>query len=532
MISLVEALAFLKFTQQEERDLAKLEATLDSSLIAQFNGAPLRLEFQQPIAPKLAYAVQRRYEEGGSWRVAVQLTAEQSIFMFTPMYMSSGPKKPLSASSVKKPLPAMAKTEIVVAPVSRRLLVRMPTRGRPAQALEVLQRYREMAGCPITIEVVVDHDDQTMLSCEVLQRLNALDCKLTVGHHGSKVAAVNGGDVEDWDILLLASDDMVPVKENYAVRVIEEMERYWPHLDGAIFFDDGFQKGNLCTLPIMGRRFYNQFNYVYHPDYESLYCDLEQTGLWFSLGRLKYVDEKIIEHRHPIWGLAEKDATYIRNDALDSRDREVFERRRVLRNPHSTLPFEAGPIWLSICIVSLPSRKAQLSKLVSYLYDQIEMNGGHFNAEIVIDDRAEPTIGEKRNALLDRAKGLYVAFVDDDDWVAHDYVERIVRALMLEKPDCVALRGVMTTSGVSPEVFDHSIRHHEWATVDGVHLRSPNHLNPIRRELAMQVGFKPISHAEDHDFSTRIRHMLVREAQPGDDPLYFYWFQPAKGAAQ
>jgi len=48
----------------------------------------------------------------------------------------------------------------------------------------------------------------------------------------------------------------------------------------------------------------------------------------------------------------------------------------------------------------------------------------------------------------------------------------------------------------------------------------------------MQVGFKSVSHGEDHDFSTRIRHMLVREAQPGDDPLYFYWFQPAKGAAQ
>jgi len=39
------------------------------------------------------------------------------------------------------------------------------------------------------------------------------------------------------------------------------------------------------------------------------------------------------------------------------------------------------------------------------------------------------TIGAKRNQLLHRAKGDYVAFVDDDDLVSSDYVNKVLSAV-------------------------------------------------------------------------------------------------------
>lgn len=116
-----------------------------------------------------------------------------------------------------------------------------------------------MAGCPIAIEVVIDDDDEDMLACEVQQRLAALGCVVTVDHHRSKISACNAGRIEDWDILVLASDDMMPVRNGWAARVIAAMEEHFPHLDGAVFFDDGHQHENCVTLPILGRRLYRQF---------------------------------------------------------------------------------------------------------------------------------------------------------------------------------------------------------------------------------------------------------------------------------
>lgn len=140
-----------------------------------------------------------------------------------------------------------------------KLLVRMPTRSRPVQALHVLSLYRKLAHYPISIEVVMDEDDQTMQTPNVLQKLHDLGCVLTYGKHKSKIEAVNNGRVSDWDILLLASDDMLPVCKGWDQKVMEAMEKHWPCLDGAIFFDDGFQGNHICTLPIIGRRFYDHF---------------------------------------------------------------------------------------------------------------------------------------------------------------------------------------------------------------------------------------------------------------------------------
>jgi hypothetical protein len=548
----------IELTEAEKLRFDYVDATIEAGIYKGFFGE--MFDFRLPViheggvfgTPALVGALKRHYEDGG-WSVAVipryREDAEVLSEIVEWQFVFAPTSRTVVSDQAKTPptMPPVAKVESVPAAPDRRLLLRMPTRGRPIQALQVLELYRRMAGVPVIIEVVLDGDDQSMLNAVVLQRLAALDCVVTVGWHMTKVEACNGGRVTEWDVMALTSDDMVPVRDGFAVRILEKMETHWPHLDGALFFDDGFQHGQLCTLPIMGKRFHAQRGFVYAREYKSLWCDREQTESWSQLGRLVYVDERIIEHRHHLWGRAEKDALYERNDAYESGDKAVYHGRRETRRAHAQFGFDSPPLWLSILICSVPERRARLRRLLVELWNQIlhsedagpiisnPQGGWMWNkilhsedaqkAEILVDDRVEPTIGEKRQALVQRARGHFVAFIDDDDGVSPWYIERVVRALQ-DNPeaDCASLVGVMTTNGGAPERFEHSIKYEDWGrTSNGLHVRCPNHLNAIRRELALQVGFQAKSHAEDFDFSNRLRPLLSKEASTGDDPLYFYW---------
>ncbi len=407
------------------------------------------------------------------------------------------------------------------------LLIRMPTRGRPQQALQVLAAYRRLADSNVTIEVVLDHDDETMMNVQVLQQLCDLDVTVCAGEHKSKIDAVNSGRVNDWSILALASDDMVPIKQGYDRRIVEEMNKHFPLRDGLIYFNDGYQKDHagerervLCTLPILGRHYWEMFGYVYYPGYGSLYCDDEQTSVAWATKRAAFIDEVIIEHRHPAAGKAPHDALYHHNDGKwGAADKALFEMRR---QKH----FEMPEMLFSILICSTELRAPMLHRLIEYLRAQIRAEGRLRQIEICVEiDCGEITVGEKRQHLLERARGKWVAFIDDDDLVASDYVRRIVKATSSD-PDCCSLVGVMTVDGENPQRFEHSIKYDGWYTKDGVHYRTPNHLSVVRCELARKVGFVSKNVGEDHDYSMRLRPLLKTEASTGETPLYFYFYRP------
>ena len=430
------------------------------------------------------------------------------------------PKK--TAASKIGPLPVLQAQSGMMSGL--RLLVRMPTRSRPAQALRVLQAYRDKAGIPILMEVVIDEDDESMNAPGVLQRLNSLGCVITVGKSKSKIEAVNAGRVKDWDVLLLASDDMVPISEGYAKRVLEAMEMYFPYLDGVIYFNDDYAGQKLCTLPIMGRRLYEQFGYVYEPSYKSFWCDNEQTDLLLAMGRLVYIDEKLIQHRHPAGNTkTPTDELYEKNNGPWSEDSANYETRKVTKRQYSQFSFDSPPIWLSICIATVPSRKRQLDVLVDHLYEQMKKYPRE--VEILFDFRENETTGAKRHSLLQRAVGHFVASLDDDDWVSHDYLERTLSAIKANpNVDCLDLQGVMTVDGDGSSIFIHSLDYKVWRKgPTGIYERMPNHLNAVRREIALRVGFVSKTHGEDHDFSNRLLPHLKTQASTGNSPLYYYW---------
>ena len=161
---------------------------------------------------------------------------------------------------------------------------------------------------------------------------------------------------------------------------------------------------------------------------------------------------------------------------------------------------------LSILICSLASRADKLQRLMNVLQPQI-----NDSVELLVKtDNGEMPIGKKRNLLLEEASGAYIAFVDDDDLVSEDYVKKILEALE-SNPDCCGIQGIITFQGQGPRMFIHSLKYKEWFEQNNIYYRCPNHLNPVKREIALQVKFPETNFGEDKDYSTRLFPFLKEE---------------------
>lgn len=106
-------------------------------------------------------------------------------------------------------------------------------------------------------------------------------------------------------------------------------------------------------------------------------------------------------------------------------------------------------------------------------------------------DNGEAPSGTKRQRLLDRASGTYVAFVDDDDEVTPSYVRDLVERC--HDVDVVTFR---------LDFYSEERRKESWRL--GLHrddrrrgLMAANHLCAWRADLARRVSWSPIGYADD-----------------------------------
>ena len=211
-----------------------------------------------------------------------------------------------------------------------RLLVKFPTRGRPEKFFEVLEKYRNMSRSGrVRFVVSCDLDDETMNNEAVRNRFKSYDnVEVYYGSSKTKVQAINADMLnQDFDICLLASDDMIPQKEGYDIEIIEKMTKNYPDMDGVVWFSDGYQEKKLNTLVVLGKKYYDRFGYLYHPDYVSFYCDNEFMQVAFMLGKQTYVDDVIIRHEHPDNTKDKIDMTYAVNNQHVMRDQVTFMNR-------------------------------------------------------------------------------------------------------------------------------------------------------------------------------------------------------------
>lgn len=188
--------------------------------------------------------------------------------------------------------------------------------------------------------------------------------------------------------------------------------------------------------------------------------------------------------------------------------------------------FGKDRLVLTICIASLHTREAFLARLRENLRPQIGPG-----VQVLCDaDFGNASIGAKRQALLQAARGEYVVFIDDDDLVAPDYIQKIFLAVFRgTNPDCITFDGARYDNGVFDAPVIYSLKKHANATQAlsrgrTVYIRMPQHITPIRREIALAVGYKDLNSGEDLDFARRVYPLLKTEERV-DGTLYKYFFR-------
>ena len=214
-----------------------------------------------------------------------------------------------------------------------KILVKFPTRGRPVRFLDTFKKYVDFAHNKpdIFFMVTLDSDDETVTP-EFINDIQSTfsNVQVDVDTSGTKIAAINRDmkKAPHYDILLLASDDMIPVKPGYDEIIRNNMKKYYPDTDGVLWFNDGIQGRNLNTLCILGRKYYNRFGYIYYPEYKSFYCDDEFTYIATQLRKQTYFNDIIIKHDHSlingIW-----DVTYAKNSIHAEEDKKLYNQRRI-----------------------------------------------------------------------------------------------------------------------------------------------------------------------------------------------------------
>jgi hypothetical protein len=391
-----------------------------------------------------------------------------------------------------------------------KILIKFPTRGRPDKFFAVLERYIAMADDVYKIAFLVsaDEDDSTMNNPLVIEKMEKVKKKYKLtyyfGHSKTKIQAVNTdmNKVSGWDVVLLASDDMIPVFKGYDSIIRDDMKEYFRDTDGVLWYNDGGQN-NINTLCILGKKYYDRFNYIYHPDYISLWCDNEFTDVSRILNRVYKSDKLIIEHQHPVYQKTEYDELYVKNESYYNVDHETYDKRSA-----RGFDLDLNQPVLSILTPSVPERiDSHLKTLLEKIKKQI---GDKPVEHLVFLDNKKRSIGYKREALVEIAKGKYMAFVDDDDDISDDYVDSLLEGAK-SNADVITFRQTCLVNDNLPSVINFSLKN----TVNQEYFpnmiiqRMPFHVCAWRSEIAKRHKFTDKNYSEDWFWSQQ----LIKDAK-------------------
>jgi hypothetical protein len=209
------------------------------------------------------------------------------------------------------------------------ILYKLTSRSRPANMYRAYRSVADYANISWQMILSVDADDDATMHSEELKAIQR-DSRVTVkfGLSKNKIDAINRDVPTDgWDILVNLSDDQIFTKRGFD-EVIAQCGK-----DEFLHLPDGHVNELLPTMSIMGYDYYKRFNYIYHPDYVSLWCDNEAMDVAKQLGCYKYLNDLVFEHLHPAWGKAPIDAQLLHTQKFYRQDERTYRKRRSLNFP-------------------------------------------------------------------------------------------------------------------------------------------------------------------------------------------------------
>ena len=181
---------------------------------------------------------------------------------------------------------------------------------------------------------------------------------------------------------------------------------------------------------------------------------------------------------------------------------------------------------LSILTSTIPGRELQLAELIARLEAQI----GSLPVEhLILCDNMRRSIGAKRQALADIARGEYIAFVDDDDDISSDYVASLLEAIKTGA-DVITFRQKAIYNGLESEVHFGINNQDEPFNAGGITRRAPWHVCAWRRDVVADCIFGETNYGEDLIWARQARQR-IRTGFHIDSILHIYRHDAATTAA-
>lgn len=169
--------------------------------------------------------------------------------------------------------------------------------------------------------------------------------------HGIKLALQTKPDpdcVTGWNlaagqstgqVIIAISDDFVPMP-GWDTKILKAGPEDWIDLPRVMRVNDGHLNA-MCTLPIVTRPRYQQFGYLFFPQYKSMFCDTDLTELAYRDGVVIEAPQLVFTHKHWDNRLRPQDDVDKRHCAEDRWElgRRIFFERRM-----SWYPGYRGPL--------------------------------------------------------------------------------------------------------------------------------------------------------------------------------------------
>lgn len=213
------------------------------------------------------------------------------------------------------------------------ILYKYPSRGRPQRFFDSLDSIvnNTVDKDSYHVSCTLDTDDETMNNKEVIEKiLSYKNVSISWGKSNSKIHAVNRDMPDiDFDILINMSDDMRFNIYGFDQMIRVDMNQHFPNFDGLLHYPDQDAKEYLATMYIAGKKWWEfRGKNIYHPSYQSLFCDNEEMECAQKMGKYKYCGYQINVHYNPAYGHLPKDEKFLHDQSLWGLDELNYHERK------------------------------------------------------------------------------------------------------------------------------------------------------------------------------------------------------------
>lgn len=200
-----------------------------------------------------------------------------------------------------------------------KILVKYASRGRPGRFFDGMDSIYNNCALKDAIRVLItlDEDDVTMNNDVVRNRIKEYpNTHVIFGKSENKIHATNRDmdllpeEWRDWQIIANFSDDQRFNIYGWETMIMVDFNSVSPDFSHFMAYLDQDTRGALSTLYIAGRKWYDQFGFIYDPQFKSLFCDNLVEDAAKHLGKYHFTGYCIYQHLNPAYGHLPEDELF------------------------------------------------------------------------------------------------------------------------------------------------------------------------------------------------------------------------------